>query len=249
MIHSTLKLCVYTPLKEGDTESKRDFMMNMEALFSHAYLHREPSAPCQCITCSSEPSPGQQGVEGLGEVMALMGGAVAGDREDWRRRRRRSGGRGGTDGREVAGRMSSSAGGESVIAGVTCTCTVSAQQPTFGVVSSHRGHLLNMLMLMLVLNKIVGAKTGNKAQELNLHTYYNVYIDTYFFSYLYVHNSSMFIIYSFVVLIFSFCLFLSSSKLSNPLYVFTYLANKSNSGSGSKGTIHPNYKTHFLTYL
>lgn len=39
---------------------QRDFMMNMEALFSHAYLHREPSAPCQCITCSSELSPGQQ---------------------------------------------------------------------------------------------------------------------------------------------------------------------------------------------
>jgi len=70
--------------------------MNMEALFGHAYLHREPSAPCQCITCSSEPSPGQQGVGGggLGEAMALMGGAVAGDREevDWRRRRRRRGG-------------------------------------------------------------------------------------------------------------------------------------------------------------
>lgn len=100
MMHSTLKLCVYMQLKGGggqrERESKRDFMMNMEALFSRAYLHREPSAPCQCITCSSEPSPGQQGVGvggggGLGEVMALMGGAVAGDREetDWKRRRRR----------------------------------------------------------------------------------------------------------------------------------------------------------------
>ena len=57
-------------------------MMNMGALFSHAYLHREPSAPCQCITCSSELSPGQQGVGGLEEVMALMGGAVARDREE-----------------------------------------------------------------------------------------------------------------------------------------------------------------------
>lgn len=65
-------------------------MMNMEVLFSHAYLHREPSAPCQCITCSSELSPGQQGVcvcfcvsvcvcvGGLEQGIALMGGAVAG---------------------------------------------------------------------------------------------------------------------------------------------------------------------------
>lgn len=68
-------------------ESERDFMMNMEALFGLAYLHRGPSAPCQCITCSSEPSPGQPRVGGEGGGgLALMGGAVAGDREeaDWR---------------------------------------------------------------------------------------------------------------------------------------------------------------------
>lgn len=64
-MHSALELCVclcvYMYLKEGGG-GEGDFMMNMEALFSHAYLHREPSAPCQCITCSSEPSPRQQGV-------------------------------------------------------------------------------------------------------------------------------------------------------------------------------------------
>lgn len=50
---------------------------------------------------------GNKGWGGLGEVMALMGGAVIGDIEevDWRRG-------GGSDGREVTGRMSSSAGGE-----------------------------------------------------------------------------------------------------------------------------------------
>lgn len=84
--------------------------MNMEALFSHAYLRREPSAPCQCITCSSEPSPGQRGVGGggggLGEVMALIGGAVDGDEEE------EVTGEVGADWKEVTRRMSSSAGGE-----------------------------------------------------------------------------------------------------------------------------------------
>lgn len=53
-----VSLCVH--VFEGG--GKEDFMMNMEALFVRAYLHREPSAPCQCITCSSEPSPRQPGV-------------------------------------------------------------------------------------------------------------------------------------------------------------------------------------------
>ena len=52
-------------------------MMNMEALFSHAYLHREPSAPCQCITCSSEPSPRKPREGGLGEARPFKGGATA----------------------------------------------------------------------------------------------------------------------------------------------------------------------------
>lgn len=47
--------------KSLSREFESDFMMNMEALLGHAYLHREPSAPCQCITCSSEPSPWQLG--------------------------------------------------------------------------------------------------------------------------------------------------------------------------------------------
>lgn len=83
---------------------------------------------------------GNKGWGGLGEVMALMGGAVAGDREevDWKRRWRRR--RRGADGREVAGRMSSSAGGESVTAEVTCT--VDAQQPTLDT------HMLNMLLVL-----------------------------------------------------------------------------------------------------
>lgn len=97
---------------------QRDFMMNMEALFSHAYLHREPSAPCQCITCSSELSPGQQGcvcvvcvracvhecvyiLGGLGEVMALMGGAVTRDQEELHGGR--SGSRGTLIGRSLSG--------------------------------------------------------------------------------------------------------------------------------------------------
>lgn len=143
MIHSTLKLCVYTQLKEGDTESKRDFMMNMEALFSHAYLHREPSAPCQCITCSSEPSPGQQGVGGLGEVMALMGGAVAGDREDWRRRRS-----GGEEGGLMGERLPGECRPLLVERVLQQECTVVAQQPTFGAVSSHRGNLLNVFLVL-----------------------------------------------------------------------------------------------------
>lgn len=46
---------------------------------------------------------GNKGWGGLGEVMALMGGAVAGDTH-WRRAE------GTDDGAEVAGRMSSSAG-------------------------------------------------------------------------------------------------------------------------------------------
>lgn len=42
---------------------KKGSMLSMELLFSHAYLHGEPSAPCQCVTCSSEPSPRKLGEE------------------------------------------------------------------------------------------------------------------------------------------------------------------------------------------
>lgn len=62
--------------------------------------------------------------------MPLMGGAVAGDigEADWKRRRRR-----GDDGREVAGRMSSSAGGGSVTADVlSCRCTTRRCLVPFG---------------------------------------------------------------------------------------------------------------------
>lgn len=74
-------MCVHTVEGERQQELAR-LMMNMDALFSHAYLHREPSAPCQCVTCSSEPSPGQQEFGGLREVMALMGGAGDQRKED-----------------------------------------------------------------------------------------------------------------------------------------------------------------------
>jgi len=42
---------------------KKSSMLSMELLFSHAYLHGEPSAPCQCVTCSPEPSPRKRGEE------------------------------------------------------------------------------------------------------------------------------------------------------------------------------------------
>lgn len=125
---------------EGERESKRDFMMNMDALFSRAYLHREPSAPCQCITCSSEPSPGQQGVEEVVVVVLVVAGirrgyGLDGRGRHWGQRRRRL-----TEVEvveEVARLMSPSAGGE-------CCSQM--------FVSSHRGNLLNNL-----LNKIVKA--------------------------------------------------------------------------------------------
>lgn len=80
---------------------QRDFLMNMDALFSRAYLHREPSAPCQCITCSSEPSPRQPG----------WGGIRRGYSSDGRRQQRRWRGRGAGLSGSCRG-MSPSAGGE-----------------------------------------------------------------------------------------------------------------------------------------
>ena len=131
----------------GRRERTKDFMMNMEALFSHAYLHREPSAPCQCITCSSEPSPRQQGEGGLGEVMALMGGAVAGDKRGGALEEEEEEEEEEVNGREVAGRMSSSAGGEIVQQESRIhTCLLYSQQPASGAVSSHRSHLLDILL-------------------------------------------------------------------------------------------------------